>query len=505
MPTPPVASHSSMPAQPSRPSSLATAVPAKKTPIIPPTIASAAPTPVAPAVAATQSIPTTTATTIASVPPAPVTSPLVAPQPPVSSFSSASAPISQHDSIAQDLMQANFNAIVSAPISQSALEQSLVSSMMNTKIPASTNNMNLLSQDVKNMMGGLGLGNLNMNFQQSLSHMAMANQLDSIINVSSPLNIQNSHMITTMGHHQQQPQQHSNGFSNMKRDSPPNMLNNNGIPGLGMNLNMGMASIFDPHPMVMPMNLPPQLSMKKDDKMAMAQQQMPQKMDEMGVLGLSQMTNHSNAQIMPEKKMTPPDSKNPTANFASAFKNKTVEQNVKNASSWSSLAQASSPQSAAGTSAKNATRDTFQAFKKQAKEKQDRQRALAEQQEMRRQQKEQAERERLRQENERRREKEEDHAMDKSRKTSPTSSASPVTHQHSQQSSARPEAMQKTAADVAETDSSSPSQSAGADKAAAERERQRLREQERRRREAMAGQIDMNMQSDLMAAFEESL
>lgn len=81
------------------------------------------------------------------------------------------------------------------------------------------------------------------------------------------------------------------------------------------------------------------------------------------------------------------------------------------------------------------------------------------------------------------------------------------------------------------------------DKSAAERERQRLREQERRRREAvseecfilcmcgalfllpdrqllwasdplflifflffqMAGQIDMNMQSDLMAAFEESL
>jgi len=46
---------------------------------------------------------------------------------------------------------------------------------------------------------------------------------------------------------------------------------------------------------------------------------------------------------------------------------------VKNASSWSSLAQASSPQSAAaGSSMKSATRDSFQAFKKQAKEKQDR-------------------------------------------------------------------------------------------------------------------------------------
>ena len=50
----------------------------------------------------------------------------------------------------------------------------------------------------------------------------------------------------------------------------------------------------------------------------------------------------------------------------------TVEQNVKNASSWSSLAQASSPQSAAGSSMKSAAQDSFQAFKKQAKEKQDR-------------------------------------------------------------------------------------------------------------------------------------
>ena len=38
-----------------------------------------------------------------------------------------------------------------------------------------------------------------------------------------------------------------------------------------------------------------------------------------------------------------------------------------------------------------------------------------------------------------------------------------------------------------------------------ERERQRQREQERRKREAMANQIDMNRQSDLMAAFEENI
>ncbi|CAG9575686.1 unnamed protein product [Danaus chrysippus] len=38
-----------------------------------------------------------------------------------------------------------------------------------------------------------------------------------------------------------------------------------------------------------------------------------------------------------------------------------------------------------------------------------------------------------------------------------------------------------------------------------ERDRLRQREQERRRREALAGQIDMNFQSDTMAAFEETL
>ena len=38
-----------------------------------------------------------------------------------------------------------------------------------------------------------------------------------------------------------------------------------------------------------------------------------------------------------------------------------------------------------------------------------------------------------------------------------------------------------------------------------QRQREREKEQERRRREAKAGGIDMNMQSDLMAAFEENI
>ncbi|XP_066999162.2 bromodomain-containing protein 2 isoform X2 [Anabrus simplex] len=198
-----------------------------------------------------------------------------------------------------------------------------------------------------------------------------------------------------------------------------------------------------------------------------------------------------------EKKMTPPEStKTPAANFASAFKSKlppVLEQNVKNASSWSSLA--SSPQNPSGPttsnlkSAKLAMVDSFHAFKKQAKEKLDRQRALIEQQEQRRHQKEQAERERVRLENERRREKEEEEALEKARKA----------HQEQQQQS-----RQEDAKSTPPAENSSPSQQVQ-DKSGGERERQRLREQERRRREALAGQIDMNMQSDLMAAFEESL
>ena len=44
-----------------------------------------------------------------------------------------------------------------------------------------------------------------------------------------------------------------------------------------------------------------------------------------------------------------------------------------------------------------------------------------------------------------------------------------------------------------------------ADNSKSLKDRERLREQERRRRAAMANQIDMNAQSELMASFEEML
>ena len=84
---------------------------------------------------------------------------------------------------------------------------------------------------------------------------------------------------------------------------------------------------------------------------------------------------------------------------------------VRNASSWSSLA-ASTP---AGSSKSSNIGDSFQMFKRQAKEKEARQKALIEQQEMRRQQKEQAERERMRAEADRRREREEEEALENAR------------------------------------------------------------------------------------------
>jgi len=148
-------------------------------------------------------------------------------------------------------------------------------------IQAATNlnnntNLNLLP-DVKsvniiptNMASNLNINmtNLNINLPQGLAHMSMHNQLDNMINTTASLtNIQNSHNVTMSS------QQHSNGFPNAKRgSSPSNMLNNNGIPGLNIGINMGsMSSIFDPLPIVsMPMQIS-QLSMKKDDKIPQSQ------------------------------------------------------------------------------------------------------------------------------------------------------------------------------------------------------------------------------------------
>ncbi|KAJ8299919.1 hypothetical protein KUTeg_021438 [Tegillarca granosa] len=84
---------------------------------------------------------------------------------------------------------------------------------------------------------------------------------------------------------------------------------------------------------------------------------------------------------------------------------------LKNIDSWSSLAHGAAPSS----SKKSNAMQSFEQFRKQAKEKEERERVLKEQEEQRKYQKEIAEKERQRQEQERIREREEDEALDKAR------------------------------------------------------------------------------------------
>nr|XP_037268949.1 bromodomain-containing protein 3-like isoform X9 [Rhipicephalus microplus] len=191
----------------------------------------------------------------------------------------------------------------------------------------------------------------------------------------------------------------------------------------------------------------------------------------------------SAAATMPVEFDRKPDTKaaavqqHPVAPHSTATRKQSGESKLKNYGSWSSLAQSSA--NSPGQALKTAqVKDSFQQFKKQAREKMDKQRQLFEAQEQRRQ-RELAEKERLRQEQE------------KQRSVPPRLAPSTsVTADEDEGRRAAPAA---------------PPPASPTENAVSERERQRLREQERRRREAMAGQIDMNRQSDIMATFEEML
>ncbi|XP_060069742.1 bromodomain-containing protein 3-like [Ylistrum balloti] len=141
---------------------------------------------------------------------------------------------------------------------------------------------------------------------------------------------------------------------------------------------------------------------------------------------------------------------------------------LKNAGSWTSLAN----MGAAPASSKKYTSQSFEIFKKQAKEKEERERAFKEQAEQFKIQKINAEKERHRQEQEKIREREEEDALASAR---------------------RAQALQEEILKQKEAERN------------AAKQRERMKEQERRRREAMAHRIDMNAQSELMASFEEML
>jgi len=162
------------------------------------------------------------------------------------------------------------------------------------------------------------------------------------------------------------------------------------------------------------------------------------------------------------------------------------------------------------------TSSTFAAFKHAAKEKADRERTLREQQEINKKAMERKERERQKIEQERRKEKEEEEALEQARRAMlsqpPMSSSAPVSAPQNsavsapvQASPAPPSATPPALSQPPQSASPVPPAISEAEKAKQDRDRLRQREQERRRREAQQNQIDMNRQSDMMAAFEENI
>merc|ERR550539_670238 len=141
------------------------------------------------------------------------------------------------------------------------------------------------------------------------------------------------------------------------------------------------------------------------------------------------------------------------------------------------------------------TSDTFKAFQKAAQEKE---------------KKEQAERERKRMEHERRKEREEEELLEQARRAM-------MIHTHKETSSSANNPSDSVATNKVPIgpssggslhgghDSPVSEETNNADRAKQQREQLRREEQERRRREANANRIDMNRQSDLMAAFEENI
>ncbi|CAH1164402.1 unnamed protein product [Phyllotreta striolata] len=265
----------------------------------------------------------------------------------------------------------------------------------------------------------------------------------------------------------------NNGFG-IKHEFDLTATNNNGITSIGLPMEMSISSMFD--------QLPQHLIKPEPGQ---------DRLDGLGALVNDKKPPHGGHGG--GVAVGAPIASKPSAQTFGFKQEKAEPHNVKNASSWSSLAKGKSPQNnTPGGSSKQQVMDSFKAFQNKAKEKADREKQRLENLEMKRQQREQAERERLRAEHERRREKEEEDALEKARKA--VAEQQPITNQRVEELRSSP----------GEGSTSPGSLSSGSERIS-ERERQRLQEQERRRREVMENKIDMNMQSDLMAAFEGSL
>ncbi|XP_041443542.1 bromodomain-containing protein 4A isoform X2 [Xenopus laevis] len=176
-------------------------------------------------------------------------------------------------------------------------------------------------------------------------------------------------------------------------------------------------------------------------------------------------------QGMPEKEKQKQEPKTPVA------PKKDIK--IKNMGSWAGLMQ---KPPVTPTSAGKSTSDSFELFRRQAREKEERERAL-------KLQAEQAER--VRREQDRMRTREDDEVQDQARKA----------HEEARRRQEQQQQQQHVQSNLP----TAPSPAQSSQPMMDQREMARKREQERRRRQAMAPSIDMNFQSELMEIFEQNL
>jgi len=142
---------------------------------------------------------------------------------------------------------------------------------------------------------------------------------------------------------------------------------------------------------------------------------------------------------------------------------------LKHVKSWGTIAPSNQTKPPTKT-----TTAQFEQFQRIAREKEEKERVMKQQEEQLKIQRERAEQDRMRLAEEKRREREEEEALEKVRKQQAELSAKSET--------VKTEAQKNR-----------------------EREIERRKEQERRKREAQARTVDMNMQSDIMSSFEETM
>ncbi|PWA17743.1 hypothetical protein CCH79_00008154 [Gambusia affinis] len=179
---------------------------------------------------------------------------------------------------------------------------------------------------------------------------------------------------------------------------------------------------------------------------------------------------------------------------------KVQDVKFKNMGSWASLAQKSTSTT---QSAVKSSSDSFEQFRRAAREKEEREKALKAQAE--------AEKDRLRKEQDKQRGRDEEDVVEPPPRRVHEESRGRLEPQHiqapSQQQPQQVQVQQESqpAAIQQSPQPATPPQPSTQNSLDQQRELARRREQERRRREVMAATIDMNFQSDLMAIFEENL